>query len=91
MEVEERIGCIDTWLLHRFNWPIQRIFARHAVDQIELHRYAQELLRTGRWDAVRLVPVCDADGRPSDHQYTVYGHPRLKPSLAPDVRARHLT
>jgi len=74
--VEQRIGTVDTWELRHYRWPIQRLFARHAVDQIELERYVRELLSTGRWELVRVVPASEADGRRSDHVYEMYGRLR---------------
>lgn len=75
-DVEQRIGTVDTWMLHHYRWPILRVFARHAVDQIELGHYVRSMLSTGRWDSVRIVPHHDADGHLSDHVYEMYGRPR---------------
>lgn len=70
---EERIGTVDVWLLHHYRAPIQRIFARHAIDHQELDHYLGELLATKRWDIVRAAPhPCD-DGSLSDHIYDIFG------------------
>jgi hypothetical protein len=70
---EERIGTVDIWQLHHFRVPIQRIFARHAIDRLELDHYLSDLLATQRWDVVRAVPHLDEEGRPSDHVFDLYG------------------
>jgi hypothetical protein len=71
--VEERIGTINVWELHHFRAPIQRIFARRAIDRLELQHYVSALLATRRWDVVRAVPHSDGDGFPSDHVYDLFG------------------
>ena len=73
---EMYIGSVDVWELHEFRWPIVRLCARRAVDRLELRRYMRDLLSTRRWDRVRAVPHREADGRPSEHIYDVFGHPR---------------
>jgi hypothetical protein len=70
---EQHIGTVDIWDLHHFNAPIQRLFARHAIDRLELNHYLRDLLATRRWDVVRVVPHLDDDGRVSDHLYDLYG------------------
>jgi len=70
---EERIGTVNVWELHHFKAPIQRIFARHAIDHLELNFYLRTLLATRRWDVVRAVPHHDGDGPASDHIYDLYG------------------
>jgi hypothetical protein len=70
---EEQIGTVNVWELHHYRAPIQRIFARHSIDQLELDHYLRDLLATRRWDVVRAVPHLEADGHPSDHVYDLYG------------------
>jgi hypothetical protein len=60
---EMRIGSVDVWELHQYKWPIVRLFARRAVDRLELRRYMRDLLSTKRWDRVRAIPHREADGR----------------------------
>ena len=73
---EVRIGSVDVWELHQFKWPIVRLFARRAVDHLELTRHMRNLLSTQRWDRVRAIPHREADGRRSEHVYDIFGHPR---------------
>jgi hypothetical protein len=73
---EVYIGSVDIWRLHHFNWPFQRVVARHAVDHLELTRYMQDLLSTRRWDSVRAIPHRGDDGSQSQHVYDIFGHPR---------------
>jgi hypothetical protein len=70
---EEPIGTVDVWELHHFKAPIQRMFARHAIERLELEHYLRDLLATRRWDVVRAVPHSEGDGQASDHIYDVYG------------------
>jgi hypothetical protein len=74
-QAEELIGTVNVWDLRRFCWPILRIFARRVVDDLELGRYLKDLLATGRWDEVRVVPHRNADGSLSDHVFDTYGRP----------------
>ena len=69
---EEPIGTIDVWELHHYRAPLERIFARHEIDKLELHHYLRDLLATRRWDVIRVVPQ-DEDGHASDHVYQLYG------------------
>jgi hypothetical protein len=73
---DDYIGTIDAWQLHQFKAPIQRIFVRHDVDQLELNHYVRDLLATGQWDAIHFEPVRDDDGHLSDHVYELHGHRR---------------
>ena len=73
---EMPIGSVDVWELHHFKWPIVRLFARRAVDRLELRRYRRVLLSTRRCDRVRAVPHREAGSRLSEHIYDFFGHPR---------------
>ena len=78
---EQHIGLVDTWKLRHYNWPIQRMFARHAVYELELAHAMDDVLATGRWDIVRAEPHHEPDGHQSDHLYDLYGRPaRTAPS-----------
>jgi hypothetical protein len=70
---EEFIGTVNVWQLRHFRAPIQRIFARHAIDHLELDYYLRDLLSTKRWDVIRAAPHPNEDGRVSDHIYDLYG------------------
>jgi hypothetical protein len=70
---EERIGTVDVWRLHHFKAPIQRIFARRAIDHLELDHYLRGLLATRRWDVIRAVPHREGAGPASDHVYDLFG------------------
>jgi hypothetical protein len=79
---EQHLGVVDTWDLQHFNWPIQRLFAPHAVQHLELARAMNDLLATGRWDVVRAQPHHEPGGHLSDHLFDLYGRPA---STAPAV------
>jgi hypothetical protein len=68
-EREQFIGTIDAWQLHQMRWPILRFLARRFVEQRELEHYVEQLLTTGKWQAVRIAPA----GAP--HMFEVYGTP----------------
>jgi len=70
---EVRVATVDVWDLHHFKAPLQRIFARHAVERLELNHYVNELLATHRWDVLRVVPRSDGDEHAPVHVYDVYG------------------
>jgi hypothetical protein len=71
---EERIATVDVWMLRELRWPIIRLFARRFVEERELGRYIRELLASGRWRAIRVVPRAGGqDSRP--HVFDVYGQP----------------
>lgn len=79
---EQHLGIVDTWRLHHYNWPIQRLFAGRAVRHLERAHAMKDLLATGRWDVVRADPHPKADGHLSDHVYDVYGRPVATPPTA---------
>ena len=72
---EEFIGTVDVWELSQLRWPIMRFFASKLLAELELGRYLQGLLATGRWTAVRVVPHRDPSGAPVTHVFDVYGVP----------------
>lgn len=69
-ERERFIGTIDAGQLHQMRWPILRFLARGFVEQRELEHYVDQLLTSGKWEAVRIAPA----GAP--HRFEVYGRPR---------------
>src|ERR1051326_1157750 len=73
MAIEEHIGTVNVWELHQIKAPLMRVLARHSMDHLELEHSTDALLKTKLWNAMRVVPHCDAGGHPSDHIYDLYG------------------
>jgi hypothetical protein len=69
---EEFIGTIDVWQLRQLRWPVLRMLARHYVEERELGRYVRDLLKSKRWNAVRVVPHPEPHGE-HPHVFDLYG------------------
>jgi hypothetical protein len=71
---EEFIETVDIWQLRQFRMPIMRFFAPDFVGHLELGRYLKQILATGRWRAVRVVPHLGGQGEHL-HRFDIYGEP----------------
>ena len=76
---EEFIGVIDVWELRQLRWPFTRLLAPHFVEERELGRYVRELLASGAWSTLRVVPRPDAK---HPHVFAIYGQRQSSPAAA---------
>jgi hypothetical protein len=71
---EELIGRVDVRELAGAGDRFQRVVAPHFAEEIALGRHVRQLLASGRWEQIHIVPHRDGDVL-SDHVFDLYGVP----------------
>jgi hypothetical protein len=67
------LGQVDVRDLSHYQWPIIRAVAGRFVDRLELRQHQRQLLKSGRWKAIRAEPHRDEAGQLSPHVFDLYG------------------
>jgi hypothetical protein len=76
---DEYLGQVDVHDLSHYRWPIIRAVAGRFVDRLELRQYQQQLLNSGKWQAIRAEPHRDEAGVLSSHVFDLYVSPTWDP------------